>query len=36
MLDEIKKAKDMLDEGIISDAEFNELKSKILNKGKSI
>lgn len=35
-LDEIKKAKEMLDQGIISDAEFNELKSKILNQGRSI
>lgn len=36
MLDEIKEAKEMLDQGVISDSEFNELKSKILNKGKSI
>ena len=35
-IDEIKKAKEMLDQGVISDAEFNELKSKILSQGRSI
>jgi len=36
VLDEINEAKEMLDQGIISDAEFNELKSKILNQGRSM
>ena len=36
VMNEITKAKKMLDEGIISDAEFEELKSKIINTGKSV
>jgi hypothetical protein len=36
IVEELRKAKDLLDQEIISDAEFNELKSKILNQGRSI
>ena len=32
-LDEIQKAKQMLDTEVISDAEFNEIKAKILSRG---
>jgi hypothetical protein len=32
-LDEITKAKQMLESGVISDAEFNEIKAKILSRG---
>lgn len=31
-LDELERAKKLLDEGVISDAEFNEMKSKILSR----
>jgi len=36
LIDQIKAAKEMMDQGIIDDSEFNELKSKILNQGRSI
>lgn len=32
-LDEIQKAKEMLESGVISDAEFSEIKAKILSRG---
>lgn len=35
VMDEIKEAKQMLDENVISDAEFDELKSKILSRSPS-
>lgn len=34
-LEQIKEAKEMQESGVISDVEFNELKSKILNYGRS-
>jgi hypothetical protein len=30
MLEEIQKAKELLDTGVVSDAEFQEMKAKIL------
>jgi hypothetical protein len=32
-LDELERAKKLLDAGVVSDAEFNEMKSKILSRG---
>jgi hypothetical protein len=31
-LDELERAKKLLDAGVVSDAEFNEMKSKILSR----